>query len=128
MISLLIKWEAQVSPGPWSNNGSHIRLSNDSDNMSYNIFGSLTTNLSPQPAALSRIIRAGGAYGHPVTMERLTVTPANISSSTPEITLRMTVTNFYGTPDCTVRLRVKGIKVPEEQGASRGMRTSAFKR
>ena len=96
--------------------------------MSYNIFGSLTTNLSPQPAALSRIIRAGGAYGHPITMERLTVTPANISSTTPEITLRMTVTNFYGTPDCTVRLRIKGVKVPDEPGGIEGFRTSAFKR
>lgn len=120
--------QAQVSPGPWSNNGSFIRLANDWETMSLNINGNLVTNTSPQQVMFSRIIRPGGAYQHSVPMSRITVVPSTITPTTNSLKVTITVTNMIGPPNCQVRIAIWLVKVPEDQQSARASRkASPFK-
>lgn len=120
--------QVQVSPGPWSNNGSFIRVANDWEQMSININGNIVTNTSPQFAILTRIIRPGGAYQHQITVNRIAVAPASITPTTTNFKITITVTNFYGGPNCQVRLAIWLVKVPEEQQNARaGKKAGPFR-
>lgn len=106
--------QVQQNPGPWANNGSFIGFQFDNEWMSLNIQGDLVPARGPINVILGRINMSGGGYVHGTTVTNIGIQPASFDATTKYLTVTMTINQFWGNPDCSVGIRARFTKVPDE--------------
>lgn len=104
----------QVQVGGWANQGSFLTYRRDimGTVFSWKISGDLAPGAGPFAAVLTRIDDSGFSAQHNVQITSVLLSPAVIDINTQTINLTFTVSNWHGTPDCSVTLKGRYVRPP----------------
>lgn len=104
----------QVQISPWNNQGSFLTYRSDlmGTVFSWKITGNLASGAGPIASVLTRIDESGFSAQHNVQLTNVLVSPAVIDVNTQTVLVTFTVSNWYGTPDCSVTLKGRYVRPP----------------